>query len=86
MDGCGKEACATLACHLADHRVYQMPVSHDYASVEFKEHFKKVFVQAGLEGNPTVLMVANLNLDQASTFCLSCLLRCGIQTVAPRNV
>ncbi|KAM5302059.1 dynein axonemal heavy chain 14 [Glossophaga mutica] len=64
MDGCGKEACATLACHLAEHKAHQMPVSHNYAHAEFKEDFKKVFVQAGLDGNPTVLMVAHLTLDQ----------------------
>ncbi|XP_054432748.1 dynein axonemal heavy chain 14 [Pteronotus mesoamericanus] len=64
IDGCGKETCAMLACHLTDHKVYQMPVSHSYAYMEFKEDFKKVFVQTGLEGHPTALIVANLNLDQ----------------------
>ncbi|XP_035872076.1 dynein heavy chain 14, axonemal [Phyllostomus discolor] len=64
IDGCGKEACATLACHLAEHKAYQMPVSHSYAYVEFREDFKKVFVQAGLDGSPTALMVSNVTLDQ----------------------
>ncbi|XP_011359187.1 dynein heavy chain 14, axonemal [Pteropus vampyrus] len=64
IDGCGKETCATLACYLTEYKVYQVPASHNYAYLEFKEDFKKMFVQAGLEGNPTVLIVANLNLDQ----------------------
>ncbi|XP_058131265.1 dynein axonemal heavy chain 14 [Dasypus novemcinctus] len=64
IDGCGKETCATLACYLAECKLYRMPVSHNYNYSEFKEDFKKVFIQTGLEGNPTVLMVANLNLDQ----------------------
>ncbi|XP_053515524.1 dynein axonemal heavy chain 14 [Artibeus jamaicensis] len=64
MDGCGKEACGTLACHLAEHKAYQMPVSHSYAPVEFKEDLRKVFLQTGLEGSPTALMVASLSLDQ----------------------
>lgn len=64
IDGCGKETCATLACYLTEYKVYQVPASHNYAYLEFKEDFKKMFIQAGLEGNPTVLIVANLNLDQ----------------------
>lgn len=48
-----------------------MPVSHSYAYSGFREDFKKVFVQAGLDGNPTALMVANVTLDQASAFRLS---------------
>uniref|UniRef100_A0A8C5LFK9 Dynein, axonemal, heavy chain 14 n=1 Tax=Jaculus jaculus TaxID=51337 RepID=A0A8C5LFK9_JACJA len=66
MDGCGKETCATLACYVAEHKLYRVPVSHSYSYIEFKELFKKVFIQAGLEGNPTVVMVANLNPEQES--------------------
>nr|XP_031294136.1 dynein heavy chain 14, axonemal [Camelus dromedarius] len=66
IDGCGKETCATLACYLTEHKVYRVPVSHNYAYMEFKEGFKKVFIQTGVEGSPTVLIVANLNLDQES--------------------
>ncbi|XP_068841823.1 dynein axonemal heavy chain 14-like [Capricornis sumatraensis] len=64
IDGCGKETCATLACYLAEHKIYRVPLSHNYADLEFKEDFKKVFMQAGLEGNPSALIVSNLNLDQ----------------------
>ncbi|XP_070240511.1 dynein axonemal heavy chain 14 [Bos mutus] len=64
IDGCGKETCATLACYLAEHKIYRVPLSHNYAYLEFKEDFKKVFMQAGLEGNPSALIVSNLNLDQ----------------------
>lgn len=78
IDGCGKETCATLACYLTEYKVYQVPVSHSYAYLEFKEDFKKMFIQAGLEGNPTVLIVANLNPDQVSAFCLHYLLKFDI--------
>ncbi|KAB0345364.1 hypothetical protein FD754_022290, partial [Muntiacus muntjak] len=64
IDGCGKETCATLACYLAEHKIYRVPLSHNYAYLEFKEDFKKVFMQTGLEGNPSALIVSNLNLDQ----------------------
>ncbi|XP_036133658.1 dynein heavy chain 14, axonemal [Molossus molossus] len=64
IDGSGKETCATLACYLTDYKVYQMPFSHNYAYMEFKQDFKKVFIQAALEGNPTALIVANLHPDQ----------------------
>ncbi|XP_004439654.1 PREDICTED: dynein heavy chain 14, axonemal [Ceratotherium simum simum] len=66
IDGCGKETCATLACYLTEHKLYRVPTSHNYAYTEFKEDFKKVFIQAGLEGNPTLLIVMNLNPDQES--------------------
>nr|XP_023488506.1 dynein heavy chain 14, axonemal isoform X2 [Equus caballus] len=65
-DGCGKETCTTLACYLTENRLYRVPTSHNYAYTEFKEDFKKVFIQAGLEGIPTVLIVMNLNPDQES--------------------
>ncbi|XP_066216240.1 dynein axonemal heavy chain 14 [Saccopteryx leptura] len=64
IDGCGKESCTTLACYLTEYKVYHMPITHNYAYMEFKEDFKKVFIQAGLEGNPTALIVSNLKLDQ----------------------
>uniref|UniRef100_A0A8C6E8C9 Dynein axonemal heavy chain 14 n=1 Tax=Moschus moschiferus TaxID=68415 RepID=A0A8C6E8C9_MOSMO len=64
IDGCGKDTCATLACYLAEHKIYRVPLSHNYAYLEFREDFKKVFMQAGLEGNPSALIVSNLNLDQ----------------------
>ncbi|XP_057583181.1 dynein axonemal heavy chain 14 [Hippopotamus amphibius kiboko] len=64
IDGCGKETCATLACYLTEYKIYRVPLSHNYAYMEFKEDFKKVFIQTGLEGTPTVLIVTNLNLDQ----------------------
>ncbi|XP_008070687.1 dynein heavy chain 14, axonemal, partial [Carlito syrichta] len=63
IDGCGKKPCATLACYLTDNKLYRVSLSHNYAYIEFKEVLKKVFIQAGLEGNPTVLMVLNLNLE-----------------------
>ncbi|XP_037593658.1 dynein heavy chain 14, axonemal isoform X1 [Cebus imitator] len=66
IDGCGKKTCATLACYLTDNKLYRVPVSHNCAYVEFKEVFKKVFIHAGLKGNPTVLMVPNLNIEQDS--------------------
>ncbi|XP_063093605.1 dynein axonemal heavy chain 14 [Cavia porcellus] len=66
IDGCGKETCAALACYLSEHKLYRAPVSHNHAYVEFKEIFKKVFIQAGLEKNPIVLMVANLHQEQKS--------------------
>ncbi|XP_014395404.1 PREDICTED: dynein heavy chain 14, axonemal [Myotis brandtii] len=64
IDGCGKETCTILACYLTDHKPYHVPVSQNYSYVEFKEDCKKVFVQAGLEGTPTALVLANLSLDQ----------------------
>ncbi|XP_074241361.1 dynein axonemal heavy chain 14 isoform X3 [Saimiri boliviensis] len=66
IDGCGKKTCATLACYLTDNKLYRVPVSHNCAYIEFKEVFKKVFIHAGLKGNPTVLMVPNLNIEQDS--------------------
>ncbi|ELK32136.1 Dynein heavy chain 14, axonemal [Myotis davidii] len=64
IDGCGKETCTILACYLTDHKLYHVPVSQNYSYMEFKEDCKKVFVQAGLEGTPTALVLANLSLDQ----------------------
>lgn len=67
-----------LACYLTDHKIYHVPVSHNYAYMEFKEDCKQVFVQAGLEGTPTALVLANLNLDQVSPVSLYYLLKFDI--------
>ncbi|KAL6037086.1 hypothetical protein STEG23_030201, partial [Scotinomys teguina] len=65
IDGCGKETYATLACYLAEHKVHRVPIAHNYAISEFKEMFKRVFIQTGLEGTPTAVMISNLQ-EQAS--------------------
>ncbi|XP_032694671.1 dynein heavy chain 14, axonemal [Lontra canadensis] len=66
IDGCGKETCATLACYLTECKLYRVPTSRNYAYIEFKEDFKRGFIQAGLEGNPTALIVTSLNSKQES--------------------
>nr|XP_054364461.1 dynein axonemal heavy chain 14 [Mirounga angustirostris] len=65
-DGCGKETCAALACYLTECQLYRVPTSHNYAYIDFKEDFKRGFIQAGLEGNSTALIVASLNPKQES--------------------
>lgn len=73
MDGCGKETCATLACYLADHELHLVPESYNYAYTEFKEMFKNVLIQAGLEGSPSVLMLTSLYREQVSaSSCIIC--------------
>lgn len=74
VDGCGKEACATLACHLMECKLSPVPSAHSQAHAEFKEALKRGVIQAGLEGSPTALIVANINLKQVSTFDLCYLL------------
>ncbi|KAL1769801.1 dynein heavy chain 14, axonemal, partial [Sigmodon hispidus] len=64
IDGCGKETYATLACYVAEHKLYRVPIVHNYAISEFKDMFKKMFIQTGLERTPTVVMVANLQEEQ----------------------
>ncbi|XP_030893747.1 dynein heavy chain 14, axonemal, partial [Leptonychotes weddellii] len=66
IDGCGKETCAALACYLTECQLYRVPTSHNYAYIDFKEDFKRAFIQAGLEGNSTALIVASLNPKQES--------------------
>nr|XP_048295519.1 dynein axonemal heavy chain 14 [Myodes glareolus] len=66
IDGCGKETYAALACCVAEHKLHRVPIAHNYAISEFREMLKKVFIQAGLEGTPTVVMIANLQEEQAS--------------------
>ncbi|KAH0513658.1 Dynein heavy chain 14, axonemal [Microtus ochrogaster] len=66
IDGCGKETYATLACYVAEHKLHRVPIAHNSAILDFREMFKKVFIQAGLEGTPTVVMVDDLQEEQAS--------------------
>ncbi|XP_076770738.1 dynein axonemal heavy chain 14 [Arvicanthis niloticus] len=65
-DGCGKETYGTIACYVAEYKICKVPISHNYAISEFKETLKRVFIQAGLEEIPTVLMVANLQEEHVS--------------------
>uniref|UniRef100_A0A673T414 Dynein axonemal heavy chain 14 n=1 Tax=Suricata suricatta TaxID=37032 RepID=A0A673T414_SURSU len=66
VDGCGKETCASLACHLTECTLCLVPPPRTHTHTEFKEALKRAFLQAGLEGSPTALMVANVNLKQVS--------------------
>ncbi|XP_029790782.1 dynein heavy chain 14, axonemal [Suricata suricatta] len=66
VDGCGKETCASLACHLTECTLCLVPPPRTHTHTEFKEALKRAFLQAGLEGSPTALMVANVNLKQES--------------------
>ncbi|XP_060221083.1 dynein axonemal heavy chain 14 [Meriones unguiculatus] len=66
IDGCGKEMYATLACYVAECKLCRVPIAHNYAISEFKEMLKNMFIQAGLEGTPTVVLVSNLQEEQAS--------------------
>uniref|UniRef100_A0A2K6F430 Dynein axonemal heavy chain 14 n=1 Tax=Propithecus coquereli TaxID=379532 RepID=A0A2K6F430_PROCO len=78
IDGCGKKTCATMACYLTNNKLYRVPISHNYTYIEFKEVLKKVFIQAGLEGNSAVLMVLNLSLGQDSLMeDLKCIINSG---------
>lgn len=51
---------------MAEHKLHRVPIAHNYAISEFREMFKKMFIQAGLEGTPTVVMIANLQEEQVS--------------------
>lgn len=84
IDGCGKETYASLACYIAEHKVHRVPAAHNYVISDFKDMFKNVFIQTGLEGIPTVVMVANLQEEQVSAWCLFDLLKVGVD--APRKV
>lgn len=57
---------------MAEHKLQRVPIAHNYAISEFREMFKKVFLQTGLEGTPTVVMIANLQEEQVSadTLCV----------------
>lgn len=66
IDGCGKETYSTLACYVAEHKLHRVSIAHNSAISEFREMLKKVFIQAGLEGTPTVVMVADLQEEQVS--------------------
>ncbi|XP_049633509.1 dynein axonemal heavy chain 14 [Suncus etruscus] len=66
VNGCGKETCAKLACHLKEYKTHQISVTHNFAYTQFREDFKRAFVQAGLEGKQTVLIIAYLNMTVES--------------------
>ncbi|XP_068918735.1 dynein axonemal heavy chain 14 [Petaurus breviceps papuanus] len=66
IEGCGKETCATLACYLGDCKLYRLSTARTYGHLEFREDLKHVFLQTGLEGKPTVLLILDTHLTQES--------------------
>ncbi|XP_072503821.1 dynein axonemal heavy chain 14 [Notamacropus eugenii] len=66
IEGCGKETCATLATYLGDCRLYRLSTARTYGHLEFREDLKQVFLQTGLEGKPTVLLILDTHLTQES--------------------
>ncbi|XP_036611437.1 dynein heavy chain 14, axonemal [Trichosurus vulpecula] len=66
IEGCGKETCATLGCYLGDCKLYRLSTARTYGHLEFREDLKQVFLQTGLEGKPTVLLILDTHLTQES--------------------
>ncbi|XP_051852520.1 dynein axonemal heavy chain 14 [Antechinus flavipes] len=78
IEGCGKETCATVASYLGECKLNRLATARTYGHLEFREDLKQVFLQTGLEGRPTVLLIIDLHLTQESVLeDLNCVLNSG---------
>uniref|UniRef100_A0A7N4NFS6 Guanylate kinase-like domain-containing protein n=1 Tax=Sarcophilus harrisii TaxID=9305 RepID=A0A7N4NFS6_SARHA len=78
IEGCGKETCATVASYLGECKLYRLSTARTYGHLEFREDLKQVFLQTGLEGKPTVLLIIDIHLTQESVLeDLNCVLNSG---------
>ncbi|XP_075781391.1 dynein axonemal heavy chain 14 isoform X1 [Pelodiscus sinensis] len=78
LDGNGKITCATLACYLSNCSLFRLSVTQSYSYSDFREDLKKVYIQTGLEGQNTVLLITDSDIVQDSFLeHLSCIMNSG---------
>lgn len=59
MGGSGRQSACKLATFMADYSLFQIEISKNYTSTEWREDLKKLLFRAGAEGKKTTFLFSD---------------------------
>ncbi|XP_063786889.1 dynein axonemal heavy chain 2 [Pseudophryne corroboree] len=66
IGGSGRQSLARLAAYICDYKVFQLEVTRGYRKQEFREDIKRLYRLAGVDGRPTVFLLADTQITDES--------------------
>jgi dynein heavy chain, axonemal len=66
VGGSGRKSLTTLAVSIAEMKLFQIEISKSYNMVEWRDDLKKVLMQAGKDGKPTVFLFSDTQIVKES--------------------
>ena len=59
VGGSGRQSACKLATFMADYSLFQIEISKNYTSTEWREDLKKLLLRAGAEGKKTTFLFSD---------------------------
>ena len=59
VGGSGRQSACKLATFMADYSLYQIEISKNYTTVEWRDDLKKLLIRAGAEGKRTTFLFSD---------------------------
>lgn len=66
VGGSGRQSAAKLATFMADYDLFQIEISKNYTTVEWRDDLKRLLIKAGSEGKPTTFLFSDNQIKDES--------------------